>query len=410
MKQMPKGRAGSFEPAKPHHTVSVVTVTLGRPSLRDACESVNAQTFGDWHHYVVGDGVLPVDYAHPQRSTFGFSRSLGAEEPGRNMPDGTPNPLLRWALSGLRLGEFVCFLDDDNVYHPEFLEKLYSALAAHPEAGIALCPAEDLRYGLHEMDGYPEPGRCDNSAFLVRSPIAQEIGFPPARPDKDVEQDYEFIRACADQSGWVRVPDQLLQFGKHPNPPPLRGGTRIVFSWSLPIRGVQLIKRGEFNEGIAVLRRSIEFDGHDAWAQWHLGEALYRSGRTEEAASVWLRWDRLIEDAGETPDDWIDYCRALVQLAREQDDAAAAYLDRALRRADARALADSDDADNHLNRAIYRLAAGRGAEALAILMGLLELPLPERLQADAARDLALLALLLPHSPEIRRAIRLLEPE
>lgn len=391
-----------------HHTVSIVTVTLDRESLWDACESVNAQTFRAWHHYVIGDGVRPVDYLHPQRTTFGFSRSLGAEEPGRNMPDGTPNPLLRWALTHLRLGEFVCFLDDDNVYHPEFVETLHGLLVSRPEVGIALCPAEDLRYGLHEMDGYPELGRCDNSAFLARSDLAKRVGFPPASRDRNVEQDYEFIRACAEFAGWVRCPKPMLQFGKHPNPPPLRGGTKIVFSWSLPIRGVQLIEQGDLEEGIALLRRAVEFDVNDAWALWHLGEALYRAGRTDEAQPLWLRWDDMIAKDGKVTHDWVDYCRGLVQLARGDREAAAAHFARALQWVVARSADGPETVDDLLNRLVYHFAAGQSAEALSTLAAVLEANLPWRRRADAARDLTLLAFLLPHSVEIHQALRMFE--
>ncbi|UKI26760.1 MAG: glycosyltransferase family 2 protein [Bacilli bacterium] len=39
------------------------------------------------------------------------------------MPNGTPNPLLRWAIKNIDLGDYLCFLDDDNIYKDDYLEK-----------------------------------------------------------------------------------------------------------------------------------------------------------------------------------------------------------------------------------------------------------------------------------------------
>lgn len=219
-----------------HPTTSIITITLARPSLAETCASVDAQTFKDWHHYVIGDGVSPTDYGDPRRSTIGFSRALGAEEPAADMLLGTPNPLFRWALNHLDLGRFVCFLDDDNCYEPEFLSIMINALE-RADTGIALCALTfdgfrasggrslyrlDDDSELTPLDGYPECGRCDNSGFLTYSWMAREVGFGRARPDGDAIQDYIFIRELADRFGWIQVPKSLVRYGVGPNTPPPR--------------------------------------------------------------------------------------------------------------------------------------------------------------------------------------------
>lgn len=199
-------------------TISIITATLNRASLRDACESIDHQSFSYWHHYVIGDGVLPVDYYHRNRTTIGFTRPLGAYEPSSDKPGGTPNPILRWSLNHLALGEYVCFLDDDNTYKPKFLQTMVSCLSKS-DVGIVLCALEDCRNDdIH--DGYPELGRCDNSGFLVKSKIAKEIGFPKVIGGQDNIEDYRFIKACADKYGWVRVAEKLVYFGINPRVDP----------------------------------------------------------------------------------------------------------------------------------------------------------------------------------------------
>lgn len=214
--------------------VSIITVTLNRPSLRGTCDSIDRQTVGDWHHYVIGDGVSPAECRHPQRSTIGFTRALGATEPSADMPLGQPDPLLRWALEHLDLGRFVCFLDDDNEYERSFLARMLEALS-RSDAGIALCALTFARlrdgrpysdYRLDEdveppgLDGYPAWGRCDNSGFLTYSRLARDVGFPRSAPDNDLPSDVRFLRRLAEQFGWVRVPDRLVRYGVAPNTPP----------------------------------------------------------------------------------------------------------------------------------------------------------------------------------------------
>jgi len=339
------------------HTISIITATLNRPSLKDACESVNNQTFKDWHHYVIGDGILPTDYLHPNRTTIGFSRAIGAEEPGANMPDGTPNPLLRWALIHLELGIFVSFLDDDNEYRPEFLEIMHNALRTHPDDGIAICALENHRYEL-DWDGYPEQGRCDNSGFIVYSRIAKEIGFPKASLDRNVVQDVEFIIECSRRYGWTHVPERLVRFGVSPNTPPLRGRTKILYSWSLPMKGVQLAKSGRYEEAISVFNKALEIDSKDAWTLWHLGEVLYYIGRTKEGMDAWNQWLCLMKNQESLPHDWIQYCYAVVSLVKGDIQNAVSKLTEAIECARKRFAVEPENKDNIINLCLYLLLIG----------------------------------------------------
>lgn len=353
------------------HTISIITATLNRPSLKDACESVNNQTFKDWHHYVIGDGILPTDYPHPSRTTIGFSRSLGAYEPGANMPDGTPNPILRWALKHLELGRFVCFIDDDNMYKPEFLEVMNNALITHPNVGIAICALENFRYEL-DWDGYPEKGRCDNSGFMVHSRIAKEIGFPKASPKRNVEQDVEFIIECSTSYGWVHVPDRLVLFGINPNTPPLRGRTKILYSWSLPMHGVRLVKNGRYEEAISIFNKAMQVDAKDAWSLWHLGEVLYYIGRTSEGFSTWSRWFDLITEEHSAAHDWTQYCYAIVSLLKGDTPDANIKLEEAIESAKKRFAMEPNNTDNAINLFLYLLLIGETRSAQQLLTDTLE--------------------------------------
>jgi glycosyltransferase involved in cell wall biosynthesis len=196
-------------------TISIVTATLNRPSLVEACRSIDAQDFRDWHHYIIGDGVRPAVETGENRSVLGFSTHLGGREASVDKPFGTPNPILRWAIDHLMLGECLCFLDDDNTYEPGFLGTMYAALKGST-AGICLCALNDHRQeAIH--DGYPELGRCDTSGFLVYSRVAKQVRLPKVVVGEDNIEDFRFIKACAELFGWVRVPEKLVNFGVSPS-------------------------------------------------------------------------------------------------------------------------------------------------------------------------------------------------
>lgn len=276
--------------------VTIVTVTLNRESLRNACESVDKQTYKNYHHYVLGDGVLPIEFESDRRSTLGFTKLMGLSEPGANMPNGTPNPMLRWALKHLDLGKYVCFLDDDNEYHTYFIEKMVNALENNPDKGIALCGANDLRY-FQNIDGYPEIGRCDNSAFMLRCEIAKEIEFPYASMDKNVVQDCEYIMICADKYGYIQVPEKLLFFGSGLNPPPQRGKYLFLVSWKLPQDAFYLAFDGEHEKAVGMLQEAIKSNPYDAWSVWTLAEVYSLMNHREEAEKHFNDWIAMFEKA-----------------------------------------------------------------------------------------------------------------
>lgn len=250
--------------------VTIITITLNRPSLKEACKSVDNQTYKNYYHIVLGDGVLPTDYSTDKRMCLGFSKVMGITEPGANMPNGSPNPMQRWALKNLDLGDYVCFLDDDNTYEKDYLEKMVQALNKSGK-GVALCGAKDFRYG-QNIDGYPEDYRCDNSAFMARRDVVKDIEFPKASIYKNVVQDCEYIKLCCEKYGFVNVPFKLLNFGTSDNIPPDRGRIFFLESWKQPQEAYELALKMEYVPAIKILKKAINQNANDAWSIFKLIE------------------------------------------------------------------------------------------------------------------------------------------
>jgi O-antigen biosynthesis protein len=124
LEQRLHARASVYEPARVREScVSVVVQTAGapRPLLR-ALDSLVAQRWTNWEAIVVDHGQIPVESlirAHPAWDRTSYARLPTVQTAGaaRNL--------------GLRMirGEYVAFLDSDNVFAPDHLERAVEAIA-----------------------------------------------------------------------------------------------------------------------------------------------------------------------------------------------------------------------------------------------------------------------------------------
>jgi glycosyltransferase involved in cell wall biosynthesis len=111
-------------------TVSIVLPTYNRlPLLREAVDSVRAQTFGDWELIVLDDGSAD--------GTVEYLRALSDEDP-RIVPVPLPHMgrLPRLRNEGIRRarGGWVAFLDSDDAWRADKLQAHMDAHRAHPRA------------------------------------------------------------------------------------------------------------------------------------------------------------------------------------------------------------------------------------------------------------------------------------
>ena len=102
--------------------VSIIVRTLNRPlMLREALQSILAQTYRNLEVIVVNDGGQDVEPTLAEFRPFMRVISITHENPA-----GRPQAL----NAGLRQakGEFIAYLDDDDVYYPDHIETLVNFL------------------------------------------------------------------------------------------------------------------------------------------------------------------------------------------------------------------------------------------------------------------------------------------
>jgi len=131
--------------------VSIVTPFLDAgPFLREAVESVLAQTYPDWELLLVDDGSTD--------GSTSVARAFAAAHPGRIRYLAHGGRVNKGASASRNLattmarGELIAFLDADDVYLPDKLSAQVPLLDAHPEAGMLYGGTEYW----HSWTGRPE--------------------------------------------------------------------------------------------------------------------------------------------------------------------------------------------------------------------------------------------------------------
>ena len=203
-------RLRAMAPAAPHRTVATVIPTYRRPELlRRAVESALAQTVADQTVVVVDDGGgLPDLPADPRLRAVSLSRNCGIAGVVRNV--------------GIELtdSQFLAFLDDDNEWHPEHLERaleglsrgatlVYTAVERHRPDGtlVDVLSVPFDRHTLADTSGYVDM----NAVVVRRGPGVRFSRLPRARATLPRE-DWEFVHRLARTGVAEHLPTPTVRY------------------------------------------------------------------------------------------------------------------------------------------------------------------------------------------------------
>lgn len=119
-------------------SVSIVTSTYNRAQIvRKAIESVLAQDYTDWEMCVVGD-CTPDDTAATVAS-YGDPRLRFFNLPEKSPPGSHGALAKNHALFQMARGDYIAYLDDDDIYRPNYLSAMMGHLKAHPKIVFLYC-------------------------------------------------------------------------------------------------------------------------------------------------------------------------------------------------------------------------------------------------------------------------------
>jgi glycosyltransferase involved in cell wall biosynthesis len=204
--------------------VSVAIPTYNRAAyIGDAIRSVLAQ---DYHHVeiiVADDGST--DNTADIVARFG-SVVTYLSLPHRGQPAATRNA----GLAAAR-GEYVAFLDSDDLFLPGRLARQVAALTEHPEAGLVYSNGYFFREDPETpvgrvLDGLPTPSGdalpdllrgnfLAPPVLLIRRSCLDSVGVFDERPEFLAVEDYDLWLRIAAQFPFVYVPGDVAAIRRH---------------------------------------------------------------------------------------------------------------------------------------------------------------------------------------------------
>ncbi len=130
------------DPTSPHlpgaHQAPLVSVVVNffnaEPFIHEAIASVFAQTYGAWELLLVDDGSVDGSTAVARRCAEEHPARVRYVEHAGHLNQGTSAS--RNLGSKLAKGEYIAFLDADDVWFPRKLQQQVAILEAHPEAAM----------------------------------------------------------------------------------------------------------------------------------------------------------------------------------------------------------------------------------------------------------------------------------
>lgn len=196
----------------------VIPTNRHSPYLAEALNSVAAQTYQARRVLVVDDGVPDAQVL--QHLVADSVNGKVMRNTGRGLPSA------RNAALGATDGEFVTFLDDDDLWEPERVAALVEALEGAPHAGAAYCGGWYIDADGTAMGGGWHAIAGDRGEFLTGAVPAPRITSLMVRRSAfdivggfderfTLAEDIEFILRLVESCDVVAVDRPLVRYRRH---------------------------------------------------------------------------------------------------------------------------------------------------------------------------------------------------
>ena len=295
-----------------------VSVCIGaynrKDTIRECVDSVLAQTWPHRELVVVDDAST--DGTREILQAYGDAIQLILRDENSGIC-----PITRNQAAAAAKGEYVAFLDSDDVWYPEKLAKQVAFLDAHPEVPLChtLCDVIDAQSRVvgvrHGLGVVPAMGRIFErllehcwitiSTVMVRKSLFDELGwFNPEAPYGYLGEDHEFFLRVARRHPIGLVPEALAGFRK-------AGQGITAKNWKAnpePVPLFQaLLKRRDIWEGMVSRQRMVR-----ALTDKCSENAYFYRARCEWGRAAWFARQALKADPRDARA-WRHWAAALVQ-------------------------------------------------------------------------------------------------
>lgn len=232
------------------------------PYIAEAIESIIAQSYQDWELLVCDDGssdqtpMIVERYKDPRIKLLRNERNIGYLR--------TCNRLFIIAK-----GDFVTFQDADDFCTPDRIEKLVSAFAANPSAGMIGSASTivgvdgsvisvDVRPTDRQaiLDGLLHGSQFNGATVMVRREVLDVVGGYREYFNEFAYQDYDWTCRIAEKYHSFNIPDVLYAYRQQPSSNSKKVSVKRAISKDLVmwlakdrrINGSDCLDRGEVDE------------------------------------------------------------------------------------------------------------------------------------------------------------------
>lgn len=195
--------------------ITIITAATRINELKKVIKSIDNQTYKNFQHIIVNDNnsevrefikTLPenskrhwIDIGVKTHYWGGFARNIGTMIAFSYLRDSRRE----WE------DEWICYLDDDNLWYPDHLEILVKGHQEKPEAtliGVDMeirgCINKDYK---HILKCQIKPQQCDLGNFLYKKDLFDKYGYFRPRPRHRISFDFELISKIAKGEGENKI-------------------------------------------------------------------------------------------------------------------------------------------------------------------------------------------------------------
>jgi glycosyltransferase involved in cell wall biosynthesis len=261
-------------------------------TLNETLSSVINQSLADWEAIVIDDGSTDDTYSVASDYAAADERIRVVRQ------DNAGSAMARNAAVALAHGEWLCLLDADDLYCPEYLASQDAFIVQHPGYDIYSCNAEALspdgcrvpfnRTRRHErptsftLIDMLEPSPI-NVFSVVRKSVFDRIGG--FRPGVYVE-DYDFwLRALAGGARHIHNPQSLVTYRVSPTQ---KSANTTVAMHSVIESLDHLVEVSSLERGIENRIRSSNQRNKDTLGRWELESSLRAGDFNGALRRYWL--------------------------------------------------------------------------------------------------------------------------
>ncbi len=261
----------------------VVATNRARPYLQQAIASVAAQTWPRLQLIVVDDGS-----DDPEEVRRAAEQVVGAHVI-RTDPSGVSVARNRGAA--LARGEYLVFLDDDDLWAPERVERHVAAMVASPQAVASYCGMRTVRADTGEVlapaDQTAIGGRLDvarrttgiilPNLFVTRSVFEAVGGFDSSLR---YAEDLDLALRLAEEGAFIFVPGALVDYRATSSNATSRHHELVKGISSVLRRHREEAARRGDRKLVAALDESLRKNGRFTW--WGAGRAARAALRAQQ--------------------------------------------------------------------------------------------------------------------------------